>query len=164
VTYITVFPDLTPLSSIDQYQHISGNLTPPPWGNLPTIKLKATGSPKIPVSIYWPTWSHFSLHQNLNTHYIQNLKSHTKNLHFLHTRCSVNTATTQPDQFSRTFCPLHVSLILTVQRPANSDPLTVYKPSPCWDPTAYVANSLYSITLSYSVSVSENSQMTAPTD
>lgn len=146
---ITVFPDLTPLSSLDEYQHISGDLTPPSSGNLTTVKKKATVSSKIPVSIYWPTWSHFPLDPNIDTHYTQNLKPHTCNLHI---RCSVDTATTQPNQFSRSFYPLHsFFLILTVQRTASADPLTVYKPSPCWEPTAYITNRLYCIVLSYFV-------------
>jgi hypothetical protein len=159
VNCITFFPDLTPLSSLHEYQHFSGNLTPPSSGNLPTVKMKATGSSKIPVSIYRPTWSHFPLDPNLDTHYKQNLKSHTCNFQI---RCSVDTATTQTNQFCHTFCPLHsFFLTLTVQRTASAYPLTVYKPSPCWEPKAYVTNRLYCIVPSYFVSVSENSQTMA---
>jgi hypothetical protein len=162
VTCITVFPDLTPLTSLDKYQHISGNMTLPPSQNLPTIKMKATGSSKIPVSIYWHTCSHFPLDPNLDTHNTHNLKSHTRNLHFFHTRCSVYTTTIQPNWFCRTFCPSQLlSLILTVHCTASADPLTVHKPPPCWDPTAYATNRLYSIMRSHFVSDSENSQMTA---
>jgi hypothetical protein len=102
---------------------------------------------------------HFPLDTKLDTHYTQNLKSHTCNFH---TRCSVDTATTQPNQFCCTFCPLHLFVLtLTAQRTASADPPTVYKPSPCWDPTAYVTNRVYCIILSYFVSVSENSQTMA---
>ena len=136
-----VFPDVMPLSSLDKYQHSSGNLTPPPSGNLSTLKTKATGSSKIPVFLYQPTWSHIPQDHNLDTHYTQNLKSRTGNLHFLHTRCNVHTATTPLNQFCCTFRPLPLFfLTLNAHSTANANPLTVYKPSPCWDPTTYVMN------------------------
>jgi hypothetical protein len=106
------------------------------------------------TSLYLPTYEQSLSPRPQPWH---SLHSDACNLHFLHTICSVDTTTTQPNQFSCTFCPLHL-LFLTLTVHASADPLTVYKPSPCWDPTAYVTNRVHCIMLSYFVSVSENSQ------